>query len=59
MDAVSDAVKQMAQHPDVRFVSFRQLIDWIEAQDPKVLSWLQTLSVGTKPTGGWADYLHA
>ncbi len=59
MEAVVDAVTQMAQHNDVRFVSFRQLLDWIEAQDPKVVRRLQSLPVGTKPTGGWAEYLHA
>ena len=35
MDAVEEALTEMAQHPDVRFVSFRQLVDWLEAQDPR------------------------
>jgi len=59
MDAVADAATQMAQHPDVKFISFRQLIDWLEAQDPAVLRRLQSLPVGNKPTGGWGEYLNA
>ena len=57
MDAVADAARQMAAHDDVRFVSFRQLVDWIEAQDPATLRKLQKLEVGQKPAGGWAEYL--
>ncbi|WP_345133794.1 hypothetical protein [Dactylosporangium darangshiense] len=59
MDAVADAAHQMAQHDDVRFVSFRQLVDWLEAQDPAVLQKLRKLPVGQKPDGGWAGYLGA
>jgi hypothetical protein len=57
MDAVADAVTQMAQHDDVRFVSFRQLIDWLEAQDLAVLHRLQSLPVGQKPAGDWTQDL--
>jgi hypothetical protein len=57
MDAVDDAARQMAQHDAVRFVSFRQLIDWLDAQDPAMLAKLRTLSVGKKPAGGWAEFL--
>ncbi len=57
MDAVADAARQMATYGNVRFVSFRQLIDWLEAQHPAVLTKLRTLPVGEKPTGGWADFL--
>lgn len=57
MDAVVQAVTEMAQHPGVRFVSFRQLIDWLEAQDPSVLRRLQSLPVGHPPPGGWATLL--
>jgi hypothetical protein len=59
MDAVADAARTMAQHDSVRFVSFRQLIDWLDAQDPAVLTKLRTLQVGQKPSNGWADFLAA
>jgi hypothetical protein len=59
MDAIAEAAAQMADHPGVRFVSFRQLVAWLEAQDPAVLRRLQSLPVGQKPAGGWADYLNA
>ncbi|BFU44292.1 hypothetical protein [Krasilnikovia sp. MM14-A1004] len=59
MDAVASAVTAMAAHPDVRFVSFRQLVAWLEAQDPAVLRRLRSLPVGQKPAGGWAEYLGA
>ncbi|OIJ68913.1 lipoprotein [Streptomyces mangrovisoli] len=59
MDAVEEAVAGMAQYDDVRFVSFRQLVHWLEAQDPAVLSKLRTLSPGQAPTGGWAEFLGA
>jgi hypothetical protein len=57
MDAVADAARQMAQHDSVRFVSFRQLVDWLDAQDPAVLAKLRTLRVGQKPVNGWAEFL--
>ncbi|MEV4349017.1 hypothetical protein AB0J83_31555 [Actinoplanes sp. NPDC049596] len=57
MDAVTDAARAMAQHPNVRFVSFRQLITWLEAQNAALLRRLHTLPVGQAPRGGWADYL--
>jgi hypothetical protein len=57
MDAVADAARQMAQHDSVRFVSFRQLADWLDAQDPAVLNKLRTLRVGQKPANGWAEFL--
>ena len=59
MDAVADAAREMAQNDSVRFVSFRQLIAWLDAQDPAVLRKLRTLPVGQEPTGGWADFLGA
>ncbi|WP_412735630.1 hypothetical protein [Krasilnikovia sp. MM14-A1259] len=59
MDAVAAAVTAMAEHPDVRFVSFRQLVAWLEAQDPAVLRRLRSLPVGQRPAGGWAEYLGA
>jgi hypothetical protein len=57
MDAVADAATQMAQRDSVRFVSFRQLADWLDAQDLAVLNKLRTLPVGQKPAGGWSEFL--
>ncbi|ARZ69348.1 hypothetical protein SMD11_3729 [Streptomyces albireticuli] len=50
MDAVEEAFKYMAddKRKDVRVVSFRQFVDWLDAQDPKVLSGLRKLEVGQK-----------
>jgi hypothetical protein len=59
MDAVTDAARQMAQHDSVRFVSFRQLVEWLDVQTPAVLGKLRALSVGQPPTGGWAEFLGA
>lgn len=40
MDAVEEAIKHIGdeKHKDVRMVSFRQLCDWLDAQDPQVLA---------------------
>ncbi|CDR07861.1 secreted protein [Streptomyces iranensis] len=48
MDAVEEALKHMAdeKHEDVRLVSFKQLTDWMDAQDPAVLDELRGLGVG-------------
>lgn len=54
MDAVEKAMREMAGRPEVRFVSFRQLIDWMEAQDEGTLAALQRLDVGKAPQAGWA-----
>ncbi|MGY4985617.1 hypothetical protein [Streptomyces nigrescens] len=53
MDAVEEAFKHIAdeKHKDVRMVSFRQLCDWLDAQDPQVLASLRGLGVGQKFTG--------
>ncbi|MEU5018181.1 hypothetical protein AB0G60_12285 [Streptomyces angustmyceticus] len=53
MDAVEEAIKYIAdaKHKDVRMVSFRQLCDWLDAQDPKVLADLRRLDVGQQFTG--------
>ncbi len=56
MDAVEEAAREMAQHSDVRLVSFKQLVAWLEAQDPKVLGKLHALPVGQKPAGGWKSF---
>ncbi|MEU9115123.1 hypothetical protein AB0D04_25880 [Streptomyces sp. NPDC048483] len=53
MDAVEEAVKHIAdeKHKDVRLVSFRQLCDWLDVQDPQVLAGLRGLGVGQQFTG--------
>ncbi|MFE7575239.1 hypothetical protein ACFU5Z_10915 [Streptomyces sp. NPDC057521] len=56
MDAVEDALKQIAGKPDVRLVSFRQFVDWLDVQDPAVLDKLRTLQVGEAPAGGWNTF---
>ncbi|MCS0639437.1 hypothetical protein NX801_28155 [Streptomyces sp. LP05-1] len=59
MDAVEEALKGMAGKKDVRLVSFRQYVDWLDVQDPKVLAKLRTLQVGQRPAGGWNAFLKA
>ncbi|MCA1224353.1 hypothetical protein, partial [Streptomyces sp. 8L] len=61
MDAVEEALKRIAGagHKDVRLVSFRQFTDWLDAQDPAIVTKLQGLEVGQAPTGGWNTYLKA
>ncbi|MFE6766307.1 hypothetical protein [Streptomyces sp. NPDC057689] len=56
MDAVEDALKHIAGKPDVRLVSFRQFVDWLDVQDPAVLAKLRTLQVGEVPAGGWNTF---
>ncbi|GAA2605948.1 hypothetical protein [Streptomyces axinellae] len=57
MDAVEDVMKKVCPKKGVRCVSFRQLADWLDAQDPRVLAKLRTLEVGEKPAGGWRSFL--
>jgi hypothetical protein len=57
MDAVEEAIGRIAAYEDVRLVSFRQLVEWLEAQDPAVLARLRTLDPGQAPVGGWAEFL--
>ncbi|MFJ4581193.1 polysaccharide deacetylase family protein [Streptomyces echinatus] len=57
MRAVEDVVKEVCTKPEVRCVSFRQLVDWLDAQDPGTLARLRTLEVGEAPRQGWASFL--
>ncbi|MEU2226845.1 hypothetical protein [Streptomyces sp. NPDC018347] len=57
MRAVEDVVKQVCGKPEVRCVSFHQLADWLDAQDPKTLERLRTLEVGEAPRQGWVSFL--
>ncbi|MEU2903465.1 hypothetical protein ABZ771_11360 [Streptomyces globisporus] len=56
MDAVEEVIKKVADKNDVRLVSFRQYVDWLDAQDPAVLAKLRTLDVGQAPAGGWNSF---
>ncbi|SFU06906.1 hypothetical protein SAMN05660657_05333 [Geodermatophilus amargosae] len=57
MDAVEDALRAIAARPEVHLVSFRQLVAWLDVQDPAVLDRLRTLPVGTPPAAGWQSFL--
>ncbi|MFG2211319.1 hypothetical protein [Streptomyces sp. NPDC048638] len=57
MAAVEEAIKAICPKKGVRCVSFKQLADWLDAQQPEVLARLQELSVGESPRDGWAAHL--
>ncbi|OIK02779.1 hypothetical protein [Streptomyces monashensis] len=57
MDAAEEALKQIADREDVRLVSFRQFVDWLDAQEPETLTKLRSLQVGERPDGGWTTFL--
>lgn len=59
MRAVEETIASVCTKSDVRCVSFRQLADWLDAQDPAVVAKLGTLGVGEAPKGGWSSYLAA
>ncbi|MFJ9747939.1 polysaccharide deacetylase family protein [Streptomyces chartreusis] len=63
MDAVEEALKHIAREKekgaDVRLVSFRQFVDWMDVQKPDILDKLRTLEVGQQPAGGWKSFLKA
>lgn len=56
MDAVEEAMRAFATKPDTHLVSFRQLVDWLDAQSPALIHELQSLPVGEAPAGGWAAF---
>ncbi|MFH8802136.1 hypothetical protein ACH4F6_21435 [Streptomyces sp. NPDC017936] len=57
MRAVEEVIERVCTKEDVRCVSFRQLADWLDAQDPKTLDKLRTLEVGEAPKQGWTSFL--
>ncbi|MFE9608281.1 hypothetical protein [Streptomyces sp. NPDC006012] len=61
MDAVAESFQYIARErdkgADVRLVSFRQFVDWMDVQRPEVLDKLRTLEVGQAPAGGWKTFL--
>ncbi|MFJ6630727.1 hypothetical protein ACIQMR_04830 [Streptomyces sp. NPDC091376] len=59
MRAVEQTIGYVCVQRDVRCVSFRQLVDWLDAQDPKVLEKLRTLPVGRAPAKGWKAFMGA
>ncbi|MFF3288889.1 hypothetical protein [Streptomyces sp. NPDC003023] len=57
MRAIEETIATVCVKSDVHCVSFRQLVDWLDAQDPKVLEKLRGLAVGQAPKGGWEGFL--
>ncbi|GAA3394015.1 hypothetical protein GCM10017752_37450 [Streptomyces roseoviridis] len=57
MRAIEETIATVCVQKDVKCVSFRQLADWLDAQDPGVLAKLRTLKVGEAPPGGWQTFL--
>ncbi|MFF9058742.1 hypothetical protein ACIRPQ_23180 [Streptomyces sp. NPDC101213] len=57
MRAVEEVVENVCTKEEVRCVSFRQLADWLDAQDPQTLAKLRGLGVGEAPKQGWASFL--
>ncbi|MFH9264720.1 hypothetical protein ACH4KN_10735 [Streptomyces sp. NPDC017546] len=57
MRAIEETIATVCTKEGVRCVSFRQLVDWLDAQDPKTLAKLTTLGVGEAPKTGWSSYL--
>ncbi|MFJ8440941.1 polysaccharide deacetylase family protein [Kitasatospora griseola] len=55
MQAVEDVMKGVCTKEDVRCVSFKELADWLDAQDPKVLDQLRRLDPAQAPD--WPTYL--
>ncbi|WP_330239778.1 hypothetical protein [Streptomyces sp. NBC_00525] len=59
MRAIEETIATVCTKEEVRCVSFRQLADWLDAQDPAVLAKLRTLKVGQAPKAGWPAFLKA
>lgn len=57
MRAVEETIATVCTKKDVRCVSFRQLADWLDAQDPAMPAKLGTLDVGRSPVKGWTEFL--
>ncbi|NUW10406.1 hypothetical protein G6W47_26320 [Streptomyces sp. CAI-21] len=56
MRAIEETIENVCTKPETRCVSFRQLVDWLDAQDPEVLAQLRDLKVGKEPKQGWAKF---
>lgn len=59
MRAIEETIESVCTKPGVRCVSFRQLADWLDAQDPQTVERLTKLPVGKAPKEGWASFLSA
>jgi hypothetical protein len=57
MRALDEVIEKVCNKPETRCVSFRQLADWLDAQDPQTLAKLHTLNVGEAPKRGWTSFL--
>ncbi|NED82696.1 hypothetical protein G3I76_21670 [Streptomyces sp. SID11233] len=57
MRAIEETIKTVCTKEGVRCVSFKQLADWLDAQDPATLAKLGTLKVGEAPTKSWTSFL--
>lgn len=55
--AVEEMISTVCTKKGVHCVSFRQLADWLDVQDPATLAKLGTLDVGQAPVKGWAEFL--
>jgi hypothetical protein len=55
MQAVEDVVKDVCHRDGVRCVSFKELCDWLDVQDPAVLAKLRNLDPGESPD--WSTFL--
>ncbi|WP_058045551.1 hypothetical protein [Streptomyces roseifaciens] len=56
MRAVESTIKTVCTKEEVRCVSFKQLADWLDAQDSRLLAELRKLDVGKAPKGGWERF---
>ncbi|WP_431041677.1 hypothetical protein ACQUSR_06985 [Streptomyces sp. P1-3] len=55
MRAIEDVMKDVCNREEVRCVSFRQVADWLDAQDPEVLRKLRMLDPAESPD--WPAFL--
>ncbi|WP_087925673.1 hypothetical protein [Streptomyces albireticuli] len=55
MKAIEDVMKSVCKRDGVRCVSFKQLADWLDEQDPKVLTKLRGLDPAQSPD--WSGFV--
>ncbi|GAA1375847.1 hypothetical protein GCM10009612_73180 [Streptomyces beijiangensis] len=55
MQAVEDVMKDVCRRDGVRCVSFKELCDWLDVQDPDVLAKMRNLDPGQSPD--WSTFL--
>lgn len=48
-NAVEEVMKTVCTRKQVRCVSFKQLADWMDVQDPATLAQFRNLQIGTTP----------